>query len=386
MTCPRCGRPQPPPDSPGAPAHGRDPLLRALRPRPRRRPVGGAAPRRAAAPRAPRAAPSVRGPAALPRRPALEPPDLDARAAAGRRRGPAPGHAAPRAGGRPAGHRRAPRPPRDDDRGARRHRRARRGVALRPARRQPQRGALVGAAGLLRRAGHARRAARARDGARHRRAVPALAAARARAIAATISGTRPARRDLGGGARAASCPARTSPSPGRRSPRSSTPPRVVPPTSGPRPSRPVRPWWVAWAASVVLGVLAVLRGLGGSTQALADAVLLHALADIAAAVAALADGPGRHRTSPSCSPPSCARRDGRRCCRSGLSGLGSSAGASAAADGRVAAGGGRRGGVGDRGRVTSRGRRSPRRGRGCRRPGARCAAAWSSRRPPRPAP
>ena len=55
----------------------------------------------------------------------------------------------------------------------------------------------------------------------------------------------------------------------------------------PRPSRPVRQWWLAWAASVVLGVLAVLRGLGDSTQALADAVLLHAVADIAAAVVAL---------------------------------------------------------------------------------------------------
>ena len=46
-------------------------------------------------------------------------------------------------------------------------------------------------------------------------------------------------------------------------------------------------WWAGWAVSVVLGLLAVLRGLGDSTQALADAVVLHALADVAAAVAAL---------------------------------------------------------------------------------------------------
>jgi hypothetical protein len=56
----------------------------------------------------------------------------------------------------------------------------------------------------------------------------------------------------------------------------------------PRPSPPVRRWWLAWDVSVVLGVAALLRGLGTSTQAMADAVLLHALADVAAAVAALA--------------------------------------------------------------------------------------------------
>lgn len=55
----------------------------------------------------------------------------------------------------------------------------------------------------------------------------------------------------------------------------------------PRPSRPVARWWAAWAASVVLGLLAVLRGLGQGTQALADAVLLHGLADLVAAVTAV---------------------------------------------------------------------------------------------------
>lgn len=55
----------------------------------------------------------------------------------------------------------------------------------------------------------------------------------------------------------------------------------------PRPSLPVGRWWAAWAASVVLGWLAVLRGWSGSTQALADAVLLHGLVDVATVVAAL---------------------------------------------------------------------------------------------------
>lgn len=55
----------------------------------------------------------------------------------------------------------------------------------------------------------------------------------------------------------------------------------------PRPSRPVARWWVAWAVSVVLGLAAFLRGLSGSTQAMADGVVLHGLADLAAAVTAV---------------------------------------------------------------------------------------------------
>ena len=55
----------------------------------------------------------------------------------------------------------------------------------------------------------------------------------------------------------------------------------------PRPSASVARWWAAWAVSVVLGVCAVLRGLAGSTQALADSVVLHGLADLAAAVTAV---------------------------------------------------------------------------------------------------
>ena len=60
-----------------------------------------------------------------------------------------------------------------------------------------------------------------------------------------------------------------------------------PPGERPRPSAPVRAWWIAWAVSVVLGLLTVLRGLGTSTQAMADTVLLHAVTDVAAAVAAV---------------------------------------------------------------------------------------------------
>ena len=56
----------------------------------------------------------------------------------------------------------------------------------------------------------------------------------------------------------------------------------------PRPSRPVGQWWAAWSASVLLSWLAVLRGLSGSTQALADSVLLHGLVDVATVVAAVA--------------------------------------------------------------------------------------------------
>lgn len=60
-----------------------------------------------------------------------------------------------------------------------------------------------------------------------------------------------------------------------------------PPDRRPRPSRPVARWWIAWACSVLLGLLAVLRGLGDSTQALADSVVLHGLTDVAAALTAL---------------------------------------------------------------------------------------------------
>lgn len=60
-----------------------------------------------------------------------------------------------------------------------------------------------------------------------------------------------------------------------------------PPAERPRPSQQVARWWVGWVMSVVLGLLAVVRGLGDSTQALADAVVLHGLADLAAAVAAV---------------------------------------------------------------------------------------------------
>lgn len=60
-----------------------------------------------------------------------------------------------------------------------------------------------------------------------------------------------------------------------------------PPGGRPHPSAPVARWWVAWGCSVVLGVAAVLRGLGTSTQAMADSVLLHGLADVAAAAVAV---------------------------------------------------------------------------------------------------
>ncbi|GAA4868150.1 DUF4328 domain-containing protein [Actinomycetospora straminea] len=109
----------------------------------------------------------------------------------------------------------------------------------------------------------------------------------ARGIGATLSGTRPARRFR------AVVVGSVLPGPNLTVPGSALTELEhaasgLPRDERPRPSAPVRRWWVAWDASVVLGVAAVLRGLGASTQALADSVLLHAIADVAAAVAALA--------------------------------------------------------------------------------------------------
>jgi hypothetical protein len=110
---------------------------------------------------------------------------------------------------------------------------------------------------------------------------------RARGLAAAISGTRPARRTWAVVA-GSILPGPNLTVPGAALAEVEHTASGEPATARPRPSRPVRRWWIAWDVSVVLGVLAVLRGLGDSTQALADAVLLHAVADIAAAVAALA--------------------------------------------------------------------------------------------------
>lgn len=60
------------------------------------------------------------------------------------------------------------------------------------------------------------------------------------------------------------------------------------PTVRPTPSRPVLVWWVSWAVGVVLGVVTVVHGFATSTQALADGVVLHALVDVVAVVAAWA--------------------------------------------------------------------------------------------------
>ncbi|WP_018331689.1 DUF4328 domain-containing protein [Actinomycetospora chiangmaiensis] len=55
----------------------------------------------------------------------------------------------------------------------------------------------------------------------------------------------------------------------------------------PTPSRPVLAWWAAWAVGVVLGVVTVVQGFGESTQALADGVVLHFWSDVVAVVVAL---------------------------------------------------------------------------------------------------
>ncbi len=58
------------------------------------------------------------------------------------------------------------------------------------------------------------------------------------------------------------------------------------------PARPARAswltacWWVSWVVSAVLMAAALVRGLGGSLQAIADTVELHIAVDLAATVTA----------------------------------------------------------------------------------------------------
>jgi hypothetical protein len=59
------------------------------------------------------------------------------------------------------------------------------------------------------------------------------------------------------------------------------------PSTRPTPSRPVLVWWASWATGVVLGVVTVVHGFATSTQALADGVVLHALVDVLAVVTAV---------------------------------------------------------------------------------------------------
>ena len=60
------------------------------------------------------------------------------------------------------------------------------------------------------------------------------------------------------------------------------------PAVRPTPSRPVLVWWASWATGVVLGLVTVVHGFATSTQALADGVVLHALVDVVAIVTAVA--------------------------------------------------------------------------------------------------
>lgn len=108
-----------------------------------------------------------------------------------------------------------------------------------------------------------------------------------RGIAAAISGTRPSRR-MWAVVLGSVLPGVNLTVPGAALAEVEHAASDLPADARPRPSRPVWRWWLAWDASVVLGAAAVLRGLGGSTQAMADAVLLHAISDVAAAVAAVA--------------------------------------------------------------------------------------------------
>lgn len=62
-------------------------------------------------------------------------------------------------------------------------------------------------------------------------------------------------------------------------------PGADPDTPG-RASRLTVAWWVSWIVSAVLVAAALLRGLGGSLQAVADTVELHIAVDLAAGVCA----------------------------------------------------------------------------------------------------
>ncbi|GAA4918971.1 uncharacterized protein DUF4328 [Actinomycetospora succinea] len=164
-----------------------------------------------------------------------------------------------------------------------------------------------------------------------------------REIAAAYSGTRPARR-MWAVVVGSVLPGPNLTVPGAALTELEHTASALPADARPWPSAPVRRWWVAWDASVVLGVAAVLRGLGESTQALADSVLLHAIADVAAAVAAWATVRVVAHLTELLAPQL------RPAGREAVVGVGSPAeepgGDSAAAEDRVAAGGGRSGGVG----------------------------------------
>jgi hypothetical protein len=59
-----------------------------------------------------------------------------------------------------------------------------------------------------------------------------------------------------------------------------------PAPDGPRASRLTVCWWLSWILSAALTAAALVRGLGGSLQAIADTVELHIAVDLAAAVCA----------------------------------------------------------------------------------------------------
>lgn len=62
---------------------------------------------------------------------------------------------------------------------------------------------------------------------------------------------------------------------------------LTPGSTGPRTSRLLRWWWLAWATSGVLLAVTLGRGLGSSTQAIADSVQLHIALDALAVVLAV---------------------------------------------------------------------------------------------------
>ena len=110
---------------------------------------------------------------------------------------------------------------------------------------------------------------------------------RARERAATLSGTRPVRSTTAVVAGTLLPPA-TLAVPGAVLAEIEHAGSGRPSAERPRPSRPVALWWAGWVASVVLGLVVVLHGaLASSTQALADGVVLHGVADLLAAATAV---------------------------------------------------------------------------------------------------
>lgn len=147
------------------------------------------------------------------------------------------------------------------------------------------------------------------------------------------------------------------------------------PARRPEPSALVAAWWAAWVASAVLSTVTLLWSLREGTQALADGVVLHSVADVLAATTAVLTAVVVHRFTVLLRPavPGKARR--RIVVRVGPAdaspGGASSAGASSsgASSGGMGPGGASSGGDGKRGQPADHELRAPGRLAGQPQPG-----------------